>query len=108
MGTLAWGMVSARGCRKDHGEKRKGKLKQSGYTVVKNGIVYSSRVTDMPAAKISFSNSTLTLTISSAGALPALKLPKGSMISAYSSSLENGNAVYRLTSTARQSWTLLY
>jgi len=81
-----------------NGEKPfKANLSDPIYTVGEKWDRLQFSVTDMPVAKVSFSNSTLTLTISSAGALPALKLPKGSMISAYSSSLENGNAVYRLT-----------
>jgi len=67
------------------------------YTVGEKWDRLQFSVTDMPVAKVSFSDPVLTLTISSAGALPALKIPKGSLIAAYSSSLENGNAVYRLT-----------
>ena len=54
-------------------------------------------VSGMPAAKVSLDGSDLTLVISSAGKLQPIKLVQGGLISAYSSNIENGNAVYRLT-----------
>jgi uncharacterized lipoprotein YddW (UPF0748 family)/N-acetylmuramoyl-L-alanine amidase len=50
-----------------------------------------------PAAKVSLEDSKLTLVISGVNKLEPIKLIPGGMMSAYSSSIEEGNAVYRLT-----------
>jgi N-acetylmuramoyl-L-alanine amidase len=76
-------------------------LSKPVYTVGDKWDQLKFSVTDMPAAKISFSGSELVLTVSSSGSSsgssPAIKLPAGSMVSAFSSSVSGGNAIYRLT-----------
>lgn len=54
-------------------------------------------INGMPAAKVSLDNSTLSLTISNVDKLHPIKLISGGLVSAYSSNLEDGSAVYRLT-----------
>lgn len=67
------------------------------YTVGEKWDRLSFSVKSLPAAKISVSGNILTLTISSSGDLPALKLPQGSLVTAYSSSYDGKNAIYKLT-----------
>jgi uncharacterized lipoprotein YddW (UPF0748 family)/N-acetylmuramoyl-L-alanine amidase len=57
----------------------------------------SFSVDGTPAAKVSLDNSTLTLVISNTENLLPIKLVSGGIISAYSSNIESGSAVYRLT-----------
>ncbi len=83
--------------RADGNDSFSAELMDTHYDVGDKWDTLSLTVGGTPAAKVSLNDSQLTLVISNTKNLLPIKLIPGGIISAYSSNIENGSAVYRLT-----------